>query len=287
MLLTCTVRSIASLLKPRGKAGPKLALTEVPSYIKNEIGLNGMNFSTELLAGASREDLAAIRDRADKAGCACLLLVEPSPQAMASPTKAEAAIDRARRVVQAAHVLGCNAASISVEAPATDTAFDRVVESMRRVMDLAEQLEIYTLIQPRDGLTADPERVTELIKKIGGFRVGTLPDFAAAAAAVDPEFYLRRLTPYASAVLASTYEFAEPDEADPDAPGSLEDLADLLMGGAPAVHATYDLAPMLKAIASVGFEGTLAIDYRGEGDGTLGVMQSRDAIEACLEALAE
>lgn len=44
---------------------------------------------------------------------------------------------------------------------------------------------------------------------------------------------------------------------------------------------------MLKAIASVGFEGTLAIDYRGDGDGTLGVMQSRDAIEACLEAMAE
>ncbi|USN99143.1 MAG: TIM barrel protein [Phycisphaeraceae bacterium] len=289
MLLTCTVSSFASLLEPRGRAGPKLGLSDVPAYIKNELGLHGMSLSTDLLSGASRKVLENLRDRADKAGCACLLLVEPAPQAMADGARSEAAIDRTGRVVQAAHVLGCNSAAISIEAADTEEAFDDTVDAMRRVMEKAEQLDINLLINPRDGLTSEPDRVTDLIKKIGGFRVGTLPDFDAAAASGDPEQYLRRLTPYASAVLATLHEFAEaePSEPDPDAPGSLEDLAEMLMSTEAPVHTTFDIVPMLRAVSSVGFEGTLSIDYRGEGDGTLGVLHGRDALEAGLEALAE
>lgn len=289
MLLTCTVSSFADLLKPRGKAGPRLDLPDVPAYIKNELGLHGMSLSTDLLSGASRATLENLRDRADKAGCACLLLVEPNAQPLANGKKTDAAIDRATRVVHAAHILGCNSASISIDAPDTDNAFESTVDAMRQVMEKAEQLEINLLINPRKGLTAEPERVTDLIKKIGGFRVGTLPDFDAAAASDDPELYLRRLTPYASAVIATLHDFAEPEpsEPDPDAPGSLDDLAEMLMATEAPTHTTFDVVPMLRAVSSVGFEGTLSIDYRGGGDGTLGVLHSRDALEAGMEALAE
>lgn len=298
MLLTCTVRSIANLLKPRGRAKAQLELTDVPAYIRNELGLHGMNLSTEFLAGASRESLAKLRDTADKAACACLLLVEPDPQPLANPDKPDviqAAIDRSNRVIQAAHLLGCNSASISIEAPDTEEAFETAIDSMRKVMDHAEKLEINLLINPRKGLTEDPDRVTDLIKKIGGFRVGTMPDFDAAAASDDPETYLRRLTPYASVVLATTHEFAEGEETDGgpdpdlDKPGSLEDLVDMLEAAPPPapVHTTFDIVPMLRAVAAVGFEGTIAIDYRGKEDGTLGVINSRDAIEAGVQALAE
>lgn len=290
MLLTCTVSSIAPLLKSRGRARPKLTLDDVPAYVKSELGLHGMNLSTDLLAGATRGVLDSIRDRADKAGCACLLLVEPSPQALATPKASDAAVERVSRVVHAAHVLGCNAASISIDAPDTDDAFDNAVDSMRRCTEIAEQLEIYLLINPGEGLTSRPDRVTDLIKKIGGFRVGTMPDFDAASRSEDPELYLRRLTPYASAVLATLHDFEEPEPGggvDPDKPGTLEDLAELIMATEAPVHTTFDILPMLRAVKAVGFEGTLAIDYRGEGDGTLGVLNSRDAIEAGLEALTE
>ena len=287
MLITCTVRSFAGLLKPRGRAAPRLTLTDTPAFIKDQLGMHGMSLSTDLLAGASPDVLDRLRDRADKAGCACLLLFEPVPQALASEKKADAAVDRASRVVRAAHLLGCNSAAISIDAPDTDAAFDRVVDSMRRVMEKAESLDLNLLINPRKGLTARPERVTDLIKKIGGFRVGTLPDFDAAVDAEDSEQYLRRLTPYASAVLATMHDFAEPEPVDEDAPGTLDDLAEMLMSTDAPEHTTFDIVPLLRAIASVGFEGTLSIDYRGGGDGTLGVMQSRDAIEAGVRALAE
>ncbi len=291
MLLTCCVSSLSDLLKPKGRRAPKIELDDLPAYIRGELGLHGINLTTDLLAGASRQRIERLRERADKAACACLLLIEPEalPFGDDDPDVAQAAVDRARRVVQAANVLGCNAAAVSIAAPTSDEeTTDRVVDRVRMVLERADKLEINLLISPRKGLTAEPERVTELLKKIGGFRVGTLPDFKAATEAPDPAAYLRRLTPYASVVLATTYEFAEPDAGPPDdAPGSLEDLADMIMSAEVAAHSTYPLEPLIEAIGSVGFDGTLAIDYRGGGDGTLGVVRSRDAIEAALESLAE
>lgn len=288
MLITCAVSSIADLLKPRGRAKPRLDLDDVPQYIRQELGLHGMNLTTDLLAGANRQRLERLRDRADKAGCACLMLQDPDPQSLADPRKADAAADRVRRVLQAAHALGCNAAAISIAAKNNDDDREHVIETVRSVMDTAEKLELNLLINPAEGLTSQPDDLTELIKKIGGFRVGTLPDFDAAAASEDPALYLRRLAPYASVINASLHEFedAEPGGLDDDAPGSLEDLADMLMDTEAPTHTTFDIVPMLGAIKAVGFEGTLAIEYKGPEEGTLGVLKGRDAIESAIETLA-
>ena len=288
MLITCAVSSIADLLKPRGRAKPRLDLDDVPQYIRQELGLHGMNLTTDLLAGANRQRLERLRDRADKAGCACLMLQDPDPQPLADPRKADAAADRVRRVLQAAHALGCNAAAVSIAAKNNDDDREQVIETVRSVMDTAEKLELNLLINPAEGLTSQPDDLTELIKKIGGFRVGTLPDFDAAAASEDPALYLRRLAPYASVINASLHEFedAEPGGLDDDAPGSLEDLADMLMDTEAPTHTTFDIVPMLGAIKAVGFEGTLAIEYKGPEEGTLGVLKGRDAIESAIETLA-
>lgn len=290
MMITCAVRSLSDLLKARGRAKPKLDLDDIPQYVRQELGLHGINLSTDFLVGASRQRLEVLRDRADKAGCACLMLDEPDPQPLADPKKADAAIDRVRRVLTAAQALGCNSAAISIQAKDNDNDRELVIDAMRAVMENAEKLELNLLLKPTKGLTEKPDDLTELIKKIGGFRVGTLPDFDAANAAEDPALYLRRLAPYASVIVASLYEFEDADPAgdlDDDAPGSLEDLADMLMDADAPVHSTFDIVPMLGAIKAVGFEGTLAIDYKGSEDGTLGVLKGRDAIEAGLESLAE
>jgi len=290
MLLTCHASSIADLLKPAGDAPPRLDLADTPAYIKDELNLNGMNLSTDLLVGATPERLMQLRDSADKAGCAVLLLCESEAQPFGDDDDEVGfeAIERMRRVLHAASLLGCNAASMSIRAPDTDEAAEQVIDRVREVVAQADKLDVNLLIAPAAGLTAEAETLTELIKKIGGFRIGTLPDFKSAHDSADPGSYLRRLTPYASVVSATTYEF-EPGEGAPpdDAPGSLEALADAIMNTAPPVHTTFDLVPMVEAISSVGFDGTLAIDYRGPEDGTLGVHQSRDALEAAIEALGK
>jgi sugar phosphate isomerase/epimerase len=274
MLLTLTASSLRSMLMPgRGKK-PKMDLLGLPTFAREDLGLAGINLSTDLLVGADRSRLEGIRERADRASCACLLLVESEPQPFAGDKTALGAVERMLRVVEAAHILGCSAAATKIDAPDDDAAFLRVASRLKPVMERAEKLDINLLISPTKGLTSRPERVTELLKKVGGFRIGTYPDFQTASDSKDAVAYLQRLTPYATAVAATTVKFVPEkggEEPGPDA-----------VPGVVLKHAPYDLKPLVDAVMSVGYDGPLALDYRGTGDVTMGLIRSRDAILAML-----
>jgi sugar phosphate isomerase/epimerase len=275
MLLTLSAVSLRSMFA-KGRGGrAKLELLDLPRFTREDLGLHGLNLSTDLLAGVSRDVLEKLRERADKAGCACLLLIESDPQSFGdlNESVAGAAVERMQRVVQAASLLGCNAVAVRPIGADDPAVFARTADRMRKAVEKAEKLELNLLIAPHTGLTQTPERITELIKKVGGFRVGTFPDFQAAAASSDPINYLRRLTPYASVVGATTVKFTGGKGDDADAEGS----------AGPLKHQPYDLEPLVNAILSVGYDGTLGIDYRGTGDAKVGVLRSRAALEALLD----
>ncbi len=297
MLLTLTVSAKRPVLTDRRG---RVDLLTLPTRIREELGLHGMNLSTDLLAGANRSTITGLRDAADKARCACLLLIEPGALALSnSKAGGDKAQARVMNILEASSLLGCNAAAIAIDGPSTDQALETTVERLKAVVERAEALEINLLISPREGLTQQPDDLTGLLKLVGGFRIGTFPDFAAAQRAEDPELYLRRLTPYASVVQAVTTEFGETPEIEDDAPPPTvakgEDPAAALLAALDSLddddypvapHIGYDLDPMLKAVVSVGFDGTMAISYEGEGDVRLGVERSRDAIEEALDRLA-
>ncbi|MGH7244197.1 MAG: TIM barrel protein [Phycisphaerales bacterium] len=352
-----------------------------------------MNLTTDLLVGADRRKLEQLRERADRAGCPCLLLIEAEPQKLSAtdPATAEAVIGRMLRVIEAAQILSCTAAALRITADDSDAALQTVWPRLRKIVDRAERLELNLLVSPMKGLTAKAERVTEMIKKVGGFRIGTLPDFQFAFESTGSiegaVTFLRRITPYASVVMASTTDFADPspDSAAPKPPSkrarpadddddeelekaskksartpeppqepeaapakgkkkgkdaaakpadaakpgkakadgkaskvetppvpaaaeeedeeieelddaSLEDLiADIFKGEGeepPApqeplpVHKAYDLFKMVHAVASVGFDSTIAVDYRGGGDVTLGIRKSQRVLRAALDHAA-
>lgn len=274
MLLTLTATSLSPLLSAKRSGRPELSLHDLPQFTRQTLGLHGLNLTTAMLRGVERAGLEAIRERADKAGCACLLLIESDPQPLSSTSEDEAkkAVERIVRVTKAAHFLGCNAAAVAVTGEDDPAVLTRIADRLREVMGQVERLELNLLLSPRKGLTATPERVTDLLKKVGGFRIGTFPDFQAAAASPDPTAYLRRLTPYAAVVSASTQEFVAPEghESPPQA-------------DAPVEHKPYELRPLIAAIMSVGYDGTLAVEYRGKGDPTMGVLRSRAALEAAIQ----
>ncbi len=295
MMYSLNVNSIRSQLKKRGKDA--LSVHDLPRYTREHLDLRALNLSTDLLSGLGRSSIEKIRDNGDKVGCTCLMLSELEALNLGNPRKSagDAGVDRMSRVIVAGSVLGCNAVSMSIKAVDTDDAFDLVAERMKRVLDRADEVDINVLISPIDGLTSDPDRTTDLVKAIGGFRIGTLPDFESAHKSGDASHYLRRLTPYASVVNASTlgFEELEPDDEAMKAAEGLSGL-DALAAELEAmdhaqvpVHVGYELEPMVGAIKAVGFSGNIALDYRGDGDGTLGVLQTRDAIEAALMSLAE
>ena len=269
MVLSLSTASIGPLL---GKKSGAMSLLDLPKFAREHLGLNGLHITTDLLKGADRHEVATLRERADKAGCACLVLVETALQPFGDPDDSvgDRAIERTERVLDAAAILGCNAASVPLKSPNTPEAMEVTVERLQIAVERAERLEINLLVSPTDGLTGDPERVADLIKKVGRFRVMTMPDFQRAAAWPDPALYLRRVTPYAGAICASTVLFAEP-EGDDD-PYDTE-------------HEAYDLLPIIETVRAVGFDGSLGLDYRGKGDIAMGLLRTKNAIEQVIEVL--
>lgn len=219
MLLTLSASCLKPLLRGQGpkddpRAKGALSISDLPVYARETLGLVGLNLSTDLLVGADRRTLEAIRERADKAACTCLLLMEAAAQELTSadPAIAAAAVSRGERVVEAAHILGCSAASIPLAGADDQGSLDRGIERLKPIVARAEKRDLSLLITPGPGLTSRADRVTELLKRVGGFRIGTFPDFAFAAKTEDAAAYLHRLTPYATIVSASTVAFAMPGE---------------------------------------------------------------------------
>ncbi len=266
MLLTLSANTFRSKLLGSGRKKPSMELDELPRYARERLGLFGLNLDTEMLAGADFARLDRLRDAADKASCPCLVLIESTPLALGAGEEdvGKAAADRMVRVVRAANRLGCNSAAMRIDAKDDEDTFDFAAERIRRILDEAESLEVNLLLMSNKGLTEEPDRLTELIKKIGGFRIGTLPDFEVASKADDPILFLRRLTPYASALTASSLKFADADNE-----RGFE-------------HGAYDLAAYAEAVNSVGYQGTLAIEYRGPGDLDEGVARTKAILEGAL-----
>ncbi len=260
MLLTLSVNSVRSLFDG---AKSKLSLLDLPKFARNEIGLHGLNVQTRYLAGWDIPKIDRLRDEADKAACPCLILIEDEPQRLGDRNIAtdEAAVDRMDRVLRVAHRLGCSGVAMPIADPGTGGDFERLAARLRTIVQRAERLEMNLLITPAPGPTARPEELTALIRKVGGFRIGSFPDFQTAAATDDPTGYLRSLTPYASAVCASSLAFDKSGE-----------------------HTGFDLKTCVQAITSVGYDGTLSLEYRGKGDVTAALLATRAIIESVAQA---
>lgn len=258
MLLTLAARSLRKLVTGNGDG---LSLLEIPGFAVRQLDLRGINVPSSMLAGWNLEDLDRLRDEGDKAGCPCLVLIEDSPLKFTGG-RTGASADRVRRLAVAANRLGCNALAIRCQAPDDDDdVFDETAAEIKAVMPSVERLELNLLIAPHEGLTSTPERLTDLLKRIGGFRIGSLPDFGHAAESGNLVDALRKLVPYAGAVHATVVGF--------DSKG---------------VHRGFDLAKGVAAIRSVGFLNTLAIDYVGDGDPVKAIGTARAILQAAIDA---
>jgi hypothetical protein len=226
MLLTLSVNSLSDRLTGRH---PKMTLFEVPAFTLNEFSIHGLCLQTHFLKGWDINAIDKLRDEADRAGCPWLTLVEDDAHDLASDKKADEAIKRMERVLRVGQRLGCASVAMSVKANA-DADVEAIAARLKKIVTAAERLEINLLLAPRPGLTETPEQLTGMIRQVGGFRIGSMPDFEVASNASDTDAYLRALTPYASAVYGAV--------------------------------AGFDVQPCVEAIKSVGYEGALALEYR-------------------------
>ena len=152
--------------------------------------------------------------------------------------------------------------------------FKSTVAGLKKAVGMIDDYDLNLLVAPAKGVTDDPDRLTEVIKKVGGFRIGSYPGFTHAKGTSDPRETMRKLAPYA---------------------GGIEITARAKKGG----EATLDAYEAVESVLSVGYQNTIALGFEGKGDPVTTLRAGRrllaeslgqldeDELEALLDSIAE
>ena len=260
ILMTLAAGSLKGLID-----SGELALVDIPEFTMREFDLRGLNVPASMFTGCSIEVFDQLRDNADKAGCPVLILVEDAPLncMVSDPTALKASMDRIQRLALAANRLGCNSLAISCSAPVGDEeAFEATAAGLKKAIAQIEDFDLNLLVAPVEGMTDDPDRLTDLIKKVGGFRIGSYPSFSHAHKSGDAHNTMRKLAPYA---------------------GGLEICARSKKGG----DATIDGYEAVESVLGVGYQNTIALSFEGKGDPVTTLRAARRKVAEALGQLDE
>ena len=260
LLLTLSTRSLAGLFEEPDK-GPN-SLLDVPRFAMDHLGLRGLYIDASMLSGWSLPELDRLRDQADKAACPCLVLHDEEVLQLADPdvsVREEAAL-RIERLSIAGNRLGCNSIAVRCGHHKDDAAIERATETLRAIMSTVERLELNLLIRPTAGFTSDPDGITDLVKRVGGFRIGVLPIFSADHSPEEEIERLRRLAPYAGAMLFQISNYR-----------------------GKSGHTGADLAAGIEILKKVGYASTVAMEYVGSNP-LKDLDKAREELQAAIEA---
>ncbi|MCH2136213.1 MAG: hypothetical protein MK101_06480 [Phycisphaerales bacterium] len=257
LLLTLTTGSVQPLLKKGSRPDD---LHTVPALAMDQLQLRGLNVDADQLGGWSARDLDKLRDQADKAACPCLVLVDRTSLRFGhDEASSMASSDRIKRLAAAADRLGCNGVSVVTDVSATDeSAQERAVTELRAVMNGIESRELNLLLAIGKGLSSKADGLIDLVKRVGGFRIGVLPVYGDGD---DPVEHLRRLAPYAGAVHIRVEGFSP-------------------NGG----HKGADLAASIQTLKRVGYQNTVAIEFCGASKVESSIETARDILQQAIDA---
>jgi hypothetical protein len=233
LLLTLAIQSLNPLIEDGSQD-----ILDIPNLAAEKLNLKGVMIDANHLSGWGQESYDRFRNNGDKEKSPCLLVRDNTPMDLIGAQ--EQSMERIQRLSVAANLLGCNAIAITPNFPDDKSAIDTIVKQLRKSMSGVERLELNLLLQPSAGLSSSPDELIEIIKQIGGFRIGALPTFSAAGATGDGLDALRKLAPYAGGI-----------------------VADFPLGRG---KKTVNPLEGLKAVREVGYSNTIALNYIGKGD---------------------
>ncbi len=209
-----------------------------------------------------------MKQRAEDNGVRSLLIMIDREGNLGAPDDAErsTAVENHYKWIDAAKYLGCHSIRVNAAGQGSrEEVAAAAADGLARLSEYGQQAGLNVIVENHGGYSSDGKWLADVIAATGMDNCGTLPDFGnfclerssdGCAKEYDRYKGVREMMPYAKAVSAKTYDFAD-------------DGTEL--------HTDY--VRMLKIIKEAGYRGWMGIEYEGDS------MTPEAGIRATIELL--
>lgn len=224
---------------------------------REEYGCEGLEYVNQFWKDKATDKayLNDLKKRASDYGLTNVLIMCDGEGELGNPdeTKRKQAVENHYKWVDAAKFLGCH--SIRVNAYSTGTweqQRDLAADGLARLTEYGSKMKINIIVENHGGLSSNGKWLTEVMKKVGNKRCGTLPDFGNFRLGNNQEYDryvgVTEMMAFAKGVSAKSHDF--------------DDKGD-------EIHTDY--YRMMKIVGDAGYTGFVGIEYEGsklsEADG--------------------
>ena len=178
-------------------------------------------------------------------------------------------VDNHKKWVDAAKHLGCHSIRVNARSEGTwQQQRDLAADGLRRLGEYGETQGINVLVENHGGLSSNGKWLASTLAYADHPRVGSLPDFGnfrinrETGENFDRYYGTELLMPFAKAVSAKTYAFAED-----------------------GMEANMDYPRLLEIVLDAGYHNWVGIEWEGgePADEMEGIRKSKALLEACMK----
>lgn len=251
-------RDYFAATRPPGfdKPGPLIDLLDFPESIADRYQIHRIEASAAHFASREPSYLTEFRRRIERAHShlVCIdLKNDPGGLSLRDPAAREAA----KEWIDAARILGASAVSAALGA-VNPADLSPAIAAYRELSVYARRRRIQMLIQNELGI--DPGIIVDIIRQVGGWGIGALPDFAQFLDAAARDAGLEILLPRAPVLCHA-------NGASFDAMGN---------------ETAFDFRSCVAMAKRCRFRGTYSVEYDGTRDPYQGVQDVVNELMRCL-----
>jgi len=229
--------------------GKQLDPLDFAKVARTEYGVEGLEYVNQFFKDKAT-DMAFLKDlkqRAADHGLRNVLIMIDGEGQLGHPEEAKRieAVNNHHKWVDAAKFLGCHSIRVNAYSTGTwDEQRDRAADGLARLVEYGKKQRINIIVENHGGLSSNGKWLSEVMRKVGDKRCGTLPDFGNFRLGPNEEYDryqgVTEMMPFAKGVSAKSNDFNDAGDE---------------------IHT--DFVRMMKIVKDAGYSGFVGIEYEG------------------------
>ncbi|MBS0196313.1 MAG: TIM barrel protein [Planctomycetes bacterium] len=227
----------------------RLEHLDFPKTAKNDYGIDAVEYVNTLFKKrGDAEYTKELKKRCEGEGVKSVLIMcdDEGDLGDADPKKRKQTVENHKKWLEAAATLGCHSIRVNARGMGTyEEQQAQAADGLHALCVVAEPFNLNVIVENHGGLSSNGKWLSEVMKKVGHPRVGTLPDFGNFRISADEQYDrykgVEEMMPFAKGVSAKSHDFD-------DATGEEKDM---------------DYTRLMRIVLAAGYHGRLGVEYEG------------------------